>query len=377
MNHPPVVRLLADLVSIPSMNPMGRDVPPGEYSEAQIAEFLKSYLERNRIDVTVTGDHRPNVEGYVDAGAEKTLLLEAHMDTVHAQGMSIEPFSPVVKDGRLHGRGACDTKGSMAAFLEGVTSVLRSGRRPRYNVRLLFVSDEEYRFTGAQAAVGRGWKADLGIAGEPTGLAIVRAHKGVTRWKIRAEGVAAHSAFPERGRNAVYLMGEVIRRLEHYADELARQAVDPELGPATLSIGVIEGGTAVNVVPDTCRIEIDRRTLPGEKEADVLGPVKALLNGLEQAHCDPPYLSVRGMSVPESSEVVRELSEAILRSGRTPALATAPYATDAGFYNAAGIPTVVFGPGDIAQAHTDNEYIRLDELTAAVDIVKMLVTGEK
>lgn len=373
--HPPVVRLLADLVSIPSMNPMGRDVPPDGYSEVQIAGFLKSYLEHNRIDVEVTGDRRPNVEGFVDAGSKKTLLLESHMDTVHAQGMSIGPFDPIIKDGRLFGRGACDTKGSMAAFLESVTSVLRSGKRPKYNVRFLFVSDEEYRFTGAQAAVGRGWKADLGIAGEPTGLSIVRAHKGVTRWKIRTGGVAAHSAFPERGRNAVYLMGEVIRRLEQYAKELSRQAVDPELGPATLSIGVIEGGTAVNVVPDSCWIEIDRRTLPGEKEADVLQPVSALLGGLEHVQTDPPYLSVQGMNVPESSWIVRELSEAIRRNGRTPALTTAPYATDAGFYNAAGIPTVVFGPGDIAQAHTESEYIRLNELEEAVEIVKTLVTG--
>jgi acetylornithine deacetylase/succinyl-diaminopimelate desuccinylase family protein len=371
----PVVQLLADLVAIPSMNPMGKEVPAAQYSEKELSDFLTNYLTRNGIDAEVydASPGRPNVLGYVDAGAAETLLLEAHMDTVHARGMTIEPFTPVVKEGRLFGRGSCDTKGSLAAFLESVLSLLREGKRLKYNVRFLFVSDEEYRFTGAQAAVRNGLKATFGIVGEPTGLSIVRAHKGVTRWRIRTEGAAAHSAFPERGRNAIYLMGEVIRRLERYAQELSQQGSFADLGVPTLSIGVIEGGSAVNVVPDSCWIEIDRRTLPGETIEQIMRSVATLLAELPHVRIDPPHISVLGMSVQDSAPIISMLSESLKRAGVEVAKMSAPYATDAGIYNTAGIPTVVFGPGDIAQAHTETEFIDLGQLQQAVSVLRYLI----
>lgn len=373
----PVVRLLADLVAIPSMNPMGQNVPSDQYSESGLASYLMEHLKKEGIDAESyeVSPGRPNVAGFIDVKASGTLLLEAHMDTVHATGMSIDPFDPVVKDGRLYGRGSCDTKGSIAAFVGAVTDLLRSGSKFKYNVLLLLVADEEYRFTGAEAAVRRGLKADFGIVGEPTNLTIVRAHKGVTRWRIRTEGVAAHSAFPERGRNAIYTMGEVIRRLETYAEELARGESDPDLGYPTISIGMIQGGSAVNVVPDFCRIEIDRRTLPGEEIEGILGSVAAKLGDLPHVQMDPPYLSVHGMSVAENNPVVRMLSDALTSTGTDAVTMVAPYATDAGIYTAAGITTVVFGPGDIAQAHTTAEFIELKQLKQAVDVLKHMITG--
>ncbi|MEX1139523.1 MAG: M20 family metallopeptidase [Bacteroidota bacterium] len=369
-----VAALLADLVAIPSMNPMGRKLDGDRYSERTIADFISSYLRSASVDVEVYGgsDSRPNVEGFIDAGSDETLLLEAHLDTVHADGMSIDPFKPAIRDGRLYGRGACDTKGSIAAFLYAVTSLLESGKKLRQNVRFLFVSDEEYRFSGAQAAVRKGLRASFGIAGEPTNCSIVRAHKGVTRWRITAKGVAAHSAFPERGRNAIYLMAEVIRRIEGYTRDLVRQKPHPLLGPATMSVGVIEGGQAVNVVPDSCWIEIDRRSLPGETAESILLPLKEILKGLADVEVSTPHITVGGMEVPESSPIVRKLSAAI---GRNAEITSAPYATDAGIYNNAGIPTVVFGPGDIAQAHTDSEWISLDQVNQAVHIIQNLVTS--
>lgn len=368
-----VTTLLSDLVAIPSMNPMGRGVVGDQYSERALAEFVAAYLRKSSVDVEMyeTAEGRPNVEGYVDAGAKETLLLEAHLDTVHADGMTTDPFKPSVRDGRLYGRGACDTKGSIAAFLHGILSLLRGGTRMSRNIRFLFVSDEEYRFSGAEAAVRRGLQATFGIAGEPTNCAIIRAHKGVTRWKIVARGIAAHSAYPERGRNAIYRMAEVIRRIEEYAGNLARQEAHPLLGPPTLSVGVIEGGQAVNVVPDSCWIEIDRRSLPGETADEILLPVKEKLADLTDVEMRAPHIAVGGMEVPESSALVRMLSAAI---GVNAVISSAPYATDAGLYNRAGIPTVVFGPGDIAQAHTDSEWIGLDQLNQAVNIIQQLVT---
>jgi acetylornithine deacetylase len=355
---------------------MGRGRTAREYTEGPLADFLAEVLKRHRIDVEVqtVSAGRPNVLGYIDVRAAQTLMLEAHLDTVQADGMAIEPFNPIVRDGKLYGRGSCDTKGSIASFLQAVIDVLESGRKPRYNVLLLFVSDEEYLFSGARHAVRSGLRADFGIAGEPTRLRIVRAHKGVTRWKVVTKGQAAHSAYPEQGRNAIYGMSKVVVRLEEYAAQLALGKRHPLLGSATLSIGVIEGGQAVNVVPDRCWIEIDRRTLPGETVESVVEDVSSSLHGLPDWEFVPTHLSVSGMEVAESQTVVRMLLEAGRGVPGACAIESAHYATDAGIYNSFGIPTVVFGPGDIAQAHTGTEFIELQQVHDGVRIIEKLVT---
>ncbi|HTO94705.1 MAG TPA: M20 family metallopeptidase [Bacteroidota bacterium] len=373
----PLIRLLADLVAIPSVNPMGRGKAGPGYREQEVAAFVAAYLRAHGVDTSVSdvAPGRPNVTGFVDAGAGKTLLLESHSDTVLADSMSIPPFTPEIRNGRLYGRGACDTKGSLAVFMHGVCSLLASGGKFRHNVVILVAADEEYRFTGALQAVQQGLKADFGIVGEPTLLRVVRAHKGVTRWRIVSRGIAAHSAYPERGENAIYAMGHLLGRLETYGNALRRTAPHALLGAPSLSAGVIEGGEAVNIVPDRCTVEVDRRTLPGERAEDVLRGVARALEGLEGWEFEPPYLSVGGMDVPEESTVVRLLSGAIAGTRGEVHVESAQYATDAGIYNGAGIPSVVFGPGDIAQAHTSEEWIDLDNLHAAAAVVRSLLSG--
>ena len=218
----PVIRLLADLVRIPSMNPMGRARSGKEYAEESLALFVAGYLQRRGITAKLqeVKPHRLNVVAHIDAGAERTVLLEAHLDTVHAEAMVVPPFDASIVNDRLQGRGACDTKGSLAVFMDALCSLVAEGAKLRYNVFLAAVADEEYQFTGAQAAVARGMCADFGICGEPTGLHIIRAHKGVTRWRIRTSGRAAHSAYPERGKNAIYAMGHVLTVLEQHARAL-------------------------------------------------------------------------------------------------------------------------------------------------------------
>lgn len=372
----PVTQLLCELVAIPSMNPMGRSRAGAGYSERNLADYIAAFLKKNSIDATLqeVSINRPNVVGYIDVKARETVLLEAHLDTVHADHMTIEPFKPMVKDGKLYGRGSCDTKGSMAAFLQGVVNVLKKPDQLRYNVLLLFVADEEYRFTGAGFAAQHGLKADFGITGEPTQLRIVRAHKGVTRWKIQTHGVAAHSAYPKRGKNAIYSMSKIIQTLELYAERLHQENQHPLLGTPTMSIGVIEGGQAVNVVPDRCWIEVDRRTLPGETAESILQPVQDLLKNVPDCEIEAPYLSVAGMEVAEDAPVVEHLSRAIQGVIRSVSIEAAHYSTDAGVYNSMGIPTVVFGPGNIAQAHTDTEYIELHQLHQAVAIIENFLT---
>jgi acetylornithine deacetylase/succinyl-diaminopimelate desuccinylase family protein len=367
--------ILADLVSIPSVNPMGRAGAGAAFGEAGVADYVASFLRHCGVDAELQEvmPGRPNVIGVLDAGAPATLLLEAHLDTVRVDTMTIPPFTPVIREGKLHGRGACDTKGSLAAFLHAVCTAATAGGRRRWNIVFVAATDEEYQFSGARHAVAHGLKADMGIAGEPTGLAIVRAHKGVTRWKITTAGLAAHSAYPDRGDNAIYTMGHVITRLEGYAEGLEIGPAHPVLGRPSFSVGVIGGGEAVNIVPDRCVIEVDRRTLPGESTERILEDVRRVLGEVPGWTFEPPHVDVRGMDVPEESPVVGHLSAAIREITGSVRIETAHYATDAGMYNAAGIPTVVFGPGDIARAHTADEWIELESVYNASSIIRRLV----
>jgi acetylornithine deacetylase/succinyl-diaminopimelate desuccinylase family protein len=370
-----LIKLLSDLVAIPSMNPMGRARVGAEYSEGQVAAFCADYFRARGIatDVAEISPGRPNVIARIDAGAPETILLEAHLDTVHADSME-SPFAPSIRGGRLYGRGSCDTKASLAAFMRAACGFAERGRRPKYNIVVAAVADEEYRFTGARLAVARGLRADFGIAGEPTQLRIVRAHKGVTRWRVSTEGKAAHSAYPDRGINAIYAMGHVLARLEAYASALLKQTPHPELGTPTMSVGVIEGGQAVNIVPDRCWVEVDRRTLPGDTVHTVLAPVREALRGVEGWKFEEPYLSVAGMEVPAEMPIVLMLERALREITGSSVIESANYATDAGVYNEAGIPTIVFGPGDIADAHTSAESVDLAQVALAEQIIRSILT---
>jgi acetylornithine deacetylase/succinyl-diaminopimelate desuccinylase family protein len=370
------IGLLKELVAIPSINPMGKAPASGNYGENDIAYFVADTMKGSGIDVELydVSPNRPNVVGFIDGHADRTLMLEAHLDTVFADGMTIDPFMPTIANGKLYGRGSCDTKGSLAAFLHAVCSLANEGKKPTYNIILAAVADEEFGFTGAEALLARGLKADGAIVGEPTELHIVRAHKGVLRWKLRTTGIAAHSAYPFRGRSAVYAMARVIMRLEEYAGMLEGQKPHPLLGTPTMNVGTIVGGEVVNAVPDKCVIEIDRRMLPGETDADVLRLVREALAGLGDWEFEPPYLSVAGMEVGEQAEIVSILSQAVKHYCGDVIVESAHYATDAGHYNRAGIPSIVFGPGNIAQAHTAGEYIELAQLEQAAMIVTRMLT---
>jgi acetylornithine deacetylase/succinyl-diaminopimelate desuccinylase family protein len=371
-----VIRLLADLVAIPSMNPMGRDRRGGEYCEQEIGAYVQEYLRQSSIDVNMyeVMPHRPNVVGYVDAAAEQTILLEAHLDTVHADNMSIDPFTPKVVDGKLFGRGACDTKASLAAFMHTVAEVAQKLRRLKYNIIIAAVSDEEYSFAGAKRVVENGLKADFGLVGEPTQLRIIRAHKGVLRWRVVTKGKAAHSAYPERGENAIYSMAPVLTRLQSHGLELTRQSSHDLLGTPTLSVGVIEGGQAVNIVPDRCRIEVDRRTLPGEAEEGILESTRIALRGVPSWEFEAPHISNGGMEVALENPFLQKLATAVKSRLGECVIESAPYATDAGVYNQNGIPSVVFGPGDIAQAHTSTEFVEVNQVLHCCEILTQLLT---
>ncbi len=357
--------LLTDLISIPSVGP-GYDPAGSEPGEARMAAHVAELLRALGAEVAVTevSSGRPNVVGRfpaqgVDAAVAPMVALVPHLDTVGAGGMTVPPFAATRAEGRIYGRGACDTKGPMAAALWALAEWWRSPAAKDGRVTWVFAATmgEEEMSTGASALCATGFRADFAIALEPTGLEVVHAEKGVLRLWVEARGRAAHASTPERGVNAIYRMGAFLKACEErLGPELAR-AAHPRLGPVSLNVGLIEGGRALNVVPDVCRVGLDLRTHPELPNAAVLERVRAEAAGLDvTVHKDgPAYALERG----------HPWLEALAAAGR--GTAVAPWFSDANVFNAHGIPAVAFGPGGIAQAHTEDEYIVEAELAAGAE----------
>jgi acetylornithine deacetylase/succinyl-diaminopimelate desuccinylase family protein len=371
-----LTKLLADLVATPSINPMGRDRRGKEYLEESVAQQVLHYLKRHRIDVEIQHvfPGRPNILGFVDVGARETMLLEAHLDTVPVDNMSIDPFDPVVKKGKLFGRGSCDTKASLAAILFSVKSLLPSRNRLSRNIIIAAVCDEEYGLNGTKAIVKSGRKLNYAIVGEPTGLEIINCHKGVVRWRMSVHGKSAHSAYPQQGANAIFHMARLLEALEQHSRDLLGGRRHRMLGSATLSVGMIEGGQSVNTVPNLCTVEIDRRTLPGETASAIAKTIKRLVPRSIRYSMAVPHLVVPGLDSQQNRTLVQLLREAFRKCRAKPRIHGARYVTDASLYAARGIPSVVFGPGRIEQAHSEREFVRLSEVRTAVDIYRALLT---
>lgn len=372
-------RLLRDLVQLPSVNPMGRAMQGPEIYEHRVTAYLDDFFrglgvpyERQQV-----APQRENIVArYELPNAQRTLVLEAHQDTVPTDNMTIDPFGAKIENGRLYGRGACDIKGGMAAMLATFARVVREKPRAACNVIMACSVDEEHTMLGVRGLVRNGLKADGAIVAEPTQLNIVHAHKGITRWHLSVTGRSCHSSSPEKGVNAIYRMGRLLVALEKYADQLRASRTDPLLGPPTLSVGRIEGGTSVNTVPDASRIEIDRRLIPGEDPAVAPGLMIAFLKeaGIDfPFECHEPWMAKAALSPQGSEALVAQLGRAIDTVKGTHQVMAVPYGTDASTLAEGGIPSIVFGPGDIARAHTCDEWVPLDEVEQASEILYRLV----
>ena len=260
-----LTRLLGDLVSIPSVNPMGRPLDGPEILETRLSAYLEAWFRDHQIPC----ERQPVASGrdnllarFESASSARRLLFDVHQDTVPTDGMTIAPFFPRVEQGRMYGRGACDIKGGMAAMLLALRRLCRERPRRAASVVLACTVDEEFTHIGSSRLALTDHGADLAIVSEPTRLDLVHCHKGGLRWKIRTRGVACHSSTPRLGKNAIYAMSRVIEALVAYAELLDSSPGDPILGSPCMSVGRIEGGQSVNVVPDWCEIEIDRRLFP-------------------------------------------------------------------------------------------------------------------
>lgn len=372
-----VVRLLADLVAIPSVNPMGRPDPADpRQRETRVSAYLEQFckdrgLPCQRVPISPGRDNL--LIRYESPGARRTVLFDAHQDTVPVEGMTIDPFEPSIRDGRMYGRGSCDVKAGLAAMLTAVARLHAERPEGAASVVLACTVDEEYTHTGSSRLAVERPDVDLAVVAEPTQLNLVTCHKGAVRWKIVTKGVACHSSTPQRGDNAIYRMAKVVSILAEHASELSQREPHPLLGPPSLSVGRIDGGQSVNIVPDRCEIEIDRRLLPGENPATTPDTVRealqSSLGGLDGIEFLPPWVNMPALAPEIPAPLLDALSLAVQDvTGRAPEVGGVPFGTDAGPLGESGLPCVVFGPGDIAQAHTKDEWIELDQVHAAAEI---------
>jgi len=374
-----IVSLLSDLVRIPSVNPrMGNGTGEGE-----IARYLADRLRGSGLApmITEVQPGRPNV--LVTAPGKPGgphLLFEAHTDTVPPSHGQEEPFTPRLDGDCLYGRGACDTKASVAAMFLALQSSLPVRERGA-TVSVAFTMGEELGYEGAAHLTASGFRPDAAVVGEPTGLDVVVAHKGIARWRMITIGKAAHSSNPQEGCNAIVKMATLIRALEERLLPQLSQRTHPLLGAPTLSVGRIEGGLQVNVVPDRCTIELDRRLLPAETWATVRSELEALLAPLRaqdpdlQVVIEEPYQHFRSMETARDAPIVRMAQEAVRRvDGQHPVRGVA-FGTDAAELSAAGVPCVVLGPGHITQAHTSAEYVEIQQVLKAAGIYREMMLG--
>lgn len=365
-------KLLRELIAIPSVNPAFLPAHDPRAGEKNVADFLAATAAPAGLAVEFQKvfPRRFNLLARLTPPQDvrQRIVLAPHLDTVGGMPIADSLFVPVLKKDRLHGRGACDTKGSVAAMMTALIQVARSKSRPaRTEIVFAGLVDEEHGQFGSRALAASGFKADLAIVGEPTQLQLVTAHKGDLWLRLETRGKAAHGARPELGLNAVHAMARIVDCLEtDYAGQLRRRR-HPILGHPTVSVGEIAGGTQPNIVPDHCWISIDRRTLPGETEAGVYREIKSLL----RRHKLAARLANNKAApcVPLETNPARPLVRQLLRMTGQQKPQGVDFFCDAAILAAGGIPSVVFGPGDIAQAHTADEWISLRSLEQATQFL--------
>lgn len=357
--------ILAELVSIPSVHP---EADPGGtvQGEAAAAAWVAEYLRALGADVSVSdlAPGRPSVVGVFEPelSARATVAFAPHLDTVGVRGMTVPPFALTAREGRLHGRGACDTKGPMAALLAALAAWTRSAERGKNDVRWVFAATagEEQGSLGARALVEKGFKADFAVALEPTDLKVVHGAKGILRVWIEVPGRAAHGAKPERGDNAVYRALPLIEALKNELGPKLASARHPVLGGCSLNLGIVQGGGELNLVPALCRLGLDIRVHPGLPGSDVL----PLLHAALKRHAPKARLTIHREGPSFVTERTEPWAKRLRAAGR--GWAAADWFCDANIFAGAGIPSVAFGPGSIAQAHTKDEFIVERELEAGV-----------
>jgi len=364
-----VVTNLRDLIAIPSVNP-GDVEPTAGQGEDAIARYMTARLEAAGCEVLIedVAPGRPNVFGRIPGGDGPALMLAGHTDTVGVEGYDAA-FEARLADGNVYGRGACDMKAGLAAFLEVADVVNEQGLALPGDVVVAGLADEEHRMAGSVVAGRTGPWCDGVIVGEPTSLAVAPCHRGEIGMQIIVHGKAAHSSRPGLGINAISHMAEIIGRLDRYPEILAAADPHPLAGLGSYSPGVVSGGTVVSIVPDRCVLDIDRRILPGENAYTVRAELAELLADLDPAityEVIGPTWDNPPLDTPADARVVRVVEAAHKSvSGVAAPMVAVPYCTDAPNLDR---PAVIYGPGSIDVAHSTNEQVPVDEVVMATAV---------
>ncbi len=371
--------LLADLIRINSVNSFYEGGP----GEAAIAEWIEAYFRAHGLETWRQSvfPGRDNVIAKLPGqDSTRRLIFEAHMDTVSVQGMTIPPFEPTVIDNRMYGRGSCDTKAGLAGMMHAIADLKVRGVVPPCEIWMAAVVDEEFSFRGV-VKLCEDLQAVGAVIAEPTGLRNVVASKGVLRWRMISRGLSAHSSKTHLGVNAISHMARVVLALEQENQRLSH-GNHPLLGPASINVGKISGGVQVNFVPDACSIEIDRRLLPAETVEEVLAHYQALLDDLRKQHPDfdvvmeAPMLVDAGLETSTDAAIVQVARSTLSAMGLDGTATGVPFGSDASKLARIGIPSIIFGPGDIDQAHAAVEYVDLGQVELAARFYQQVMLSD-
>jgi acetylornithine deacetylase len=356
-------KLVSKLVSIDSVNP---DLQPGARAEGEIASFVAEWFHANGIETEVqeAAPGRPNVIGIVrGTGGGKSLMLNAHMDTVGFGGMP-DPLSGRIDGDRVYGRGAWDMKGSLAAIM--LTAKDLAQNPPAGDVIVTAVVDEEYASIGTTAIVER-YTADGAIVSEPTQLELSVAHKGFIWFDITTAGFAAHGSRPDLGVDAIAKMGKVLVGLEQLSDRLLASEQHPLLGTGSVHASLIRGGSELSSYPGSCTLSIERRLVPGETPELAEQELRTIIDQAGEGDADFKSTLQAGLYRAPFEQPLEDPIVTAVRESATDVLGATPiYAGETGWMDsailsAAGIPTVIFGPDGVG-AHADEEWVDLATL---------------
>jgi acetylornithine deacetylase len=370
----PVVALLRDLVAIDSVNP---SLVPGALGEAAVAHRIAQECVAAGLDVDIAevAPGRPNIVAALEGDEPgPSLMFCGHLDTVGVMGMAA-PFEPVERDGRLYGRGAQDMKSGVAAMVSAARLLAETGGLPRGRLIVAAVVDEEHASIGADALVLT-HQADAAVITEPTDLDIAVAHKGFQWVEVETRGRAAHGSRPRDGRDAIARMGRVLGRLESLDRQLQARPPHTLLGTGSVHASIVTGGRELSSYPDRCSLQLERRTLPGEPADAALREVQAILDACRAE--DPEFEGdVRalfgrdGYAIDAASTLPDALARAAASAGCAPKRVGMTFWSDAAILGAAGIPTVLFGPGG-AGLHSTEEYVTLRDVIVCRDALVAL-----
>lgn len=382
------LKLLEELVAIDSVNPTlapatrhggqatGR---PGASGEQRASEHVRDFLRANGIaaelEEAVPG--RPNVVAAIGpANVKPALIIVAHIDTVGAGDMR-EPFTPRVRDGKMYGRGALDIKSGVAAMCAAAVEIVREGARLARPVIIAGVVDEECNSIGTEALLRR-HTAEAAIVLEPTDLKLVVAHKGYAWFEIATHGRAAHGSLPAEGRDAIRMMGRVLVALDELETRLASRAPHARLGKASLHASLIEGGQELSSYPAECRLQLERRMLPGETRQSAEAELREMLAGLEKQEAEFRAMLRGGLGARPAYEI-REDAPLVQRARKIIAhvcgaceLSGMAAWTDTALLAAAGIPGVVFGPTGRG-LHGAEEYVEIESVGKCAEALREMI----